>query len=337
MNPDELKAYRQKKYQEKKLLEEKERKKEERLAKKRVQAVAKAAKTRKRNKAKAEKEEKARQRKAKAIAKKAAATRKKNAMAAKKAERAKKKAEAEARKAERAKNKIVFDHKPIKEMTEEEYKEYKREYARRYNARKRKQEESSMNKRISSQLSGKAKAHFENGHKRNDKKLVDIKEDKRYIINPLTNNDMAIFSFEGLRVYCEMSSAVHLINMGKNQLVKVSLSIFVLPNDRSNSYIKVKNFWKKDITDKIEEMTVSNFHTISQPITTEKYRDMCKNWSTMDFIKAVIRHGHRNKVLTAEILWDCLENKYAEKHDITMDTLLDIANPSQKKKKKLTK
>jgi len=334
MTPAELKAYRQKKYQENKILQEKEEKKEAKLTIKRIKSAEKAAKTRKKNKAKADKEEIARQRKNKIIAKKAAITRKKNAAAAKKAEKAKKKADLEARRAERAKNKIVFDHKPIKEMNEEEYKAYKTEYARIYNERKRNAKEKTMNKRISSRLSGKAKASFENGfHAENSgKRFIDIKEDKRYMMAPLNNNGNALFKFEGLNIYCEMTSAVSLINLGKNQLVKVSLSIFIFPNNNHNSYIKVKDFWKKDVTDKIKELTATNYQNLIQPITTEKYQDMMKNWTTMDFIKTVIRYGHRHKVLTAEILWDCLEMKYSEDNDISMDTLMQIAKPSRKVK-----
>ncbi len=364
MTPKELKNYRFKKCREKKLLEEKELKAAERAKKQKAKIAIKTARTRKKNKVIAVKEEKARQKKLKAaakksaitkrknkviaareekarkkkfkaVAKKSAITRRKNIIAAKKAERANKKAKVDARRAERDKNKIVFDHKPTKEMNEDEYKEYKKEYARRYNERKRQVKESSMNNRVISKLSGKAKTSFECGYNHrtynNENRFVDIKENKRYPMNPLVKG--SLFTLEGVNVYCEMSAAVNLINLGKTQLVKVSLSIFVIPNFISNSYIKIQDFWKKDVTDKIEELTTSNYSKIIQPITTEKYQDLMNNWTTIDFIKTAIRHGHRNKIITAEILWDCLEHKYSKENNISMKTLMQMAKPLRKNKK----
>lgn len=327
MTPSQLKQYRKKQYLKRKKIEEKEQKQQEKAIEKRKKVAKKAAITRKKNMIAAKKEEEKAAEKRKKVAKKAAVTRKKNILAAKKEERQKKKEELEKKREEKRKNKIVVPKsKPVKNMTPEEYSEYKKEYARIYNERKRQQKQQIEDKNVSRRLSGKALNIWKNEmlDENDGRKFSQIKENAKYLMIPRLNNKISIFSFDGIRAYCEVTSTVSLSVNEKERRANVSLNFFIIPKNFSGGHIVAEDFWSKDVSDLIDELTDKNFFKKLQPITNEQIESM-REWTTIDFLKHVIHNSKKNKMLTAEILWQCFDKSYARENDISMKTLEDIA------------
>jgi len=325
MTSAQLQAYRKKQREKLKKKKEKEAKEEERQAKQRSKAAKKAAATRKKN-----------QRKKQVTARKAAATRRKNAAAAKRELREKKKSELEKRREEKRKNKIVVPRsKPIKDMTPEEYSDYKKEYARIYNERKRKAEAKEQHKNVSRRLSGRALNIWNNGDNMESlgREFSKMTENKRYIMHPRINNRVGVCKTEGLNAYIEFTAAANLYVIGRRKVAEVSLSCFVLPSNQSGQHLAVKDFWTKDVSSMIPELTDKNFSTLLQPFTNEEFEKVMK-WTTLRFMKACIDFGQRHKLQTAEILWQSLDKDYANKNKITMNTLNEMAKSRKNRVKK---
>lgn len=335
MTPSQLKAYRNKQYAKLKKKKEKEEKQAERDAIRRSKAAKKATATKKKKKKQAEKEA-AKQTKIRSkSAKKAATTRKRNAITAKKELINKKKVELESKRIEKRKNKIVVPRsKPIKDMTQEEYSEYKKAYAQIYNERKRKKENKEINENVKRRLSGKALNvwNIDNGKSAESPgiKFSGMTENKRYVMHPRVDNKVVTCRAEGLNAYCEITAATNLYVTGRKKIVEVSLSCFVLPDRTSGNHISVRDFWTKNVSDMIPKLTDRNFYSLLQPITNKEL-DKVMEWPTIRFIKACIDYGQKHKQMIAEILWQTLDKDYAKKHNITDGTLDQMAKSRKKR------
>lgn len=324
MTPAQLKAYRKRQSVKLKKRKEKEaiqaEKAEKKTAKKRSQTAKKASVTRKKNKRKKE-----------ISARKSVATRKRNIAAAKKELREKEKVQLKQKRAEKRKNKIVVPrNKCIKDMTFEEYSEYKKKYAKIYNDRKKETENKVRHENVSRKLSGKALNIWNNVKMEPiGKTFSRMTEDKRYMMHPRVSNVPVSFKADGFNAYCEITAAVNLYVSGRKKIAEVSLSCFILPVRASGSHLSLRNFWIKDVSKFIPELTDKNFYQLLQPITNKEVNKIMK-WSTGRFMKLCIDYAQRHKQITAEILWQTLDKEYAKKNNITTTTLNTMTKQRRK-------
>ncbi len=343
MTPLQLKNYRKQQIIKRKNKQEKEKKLAEKIAEKekkeeikkaiiRSKSAKKAAITRKKNKEKIEKEKAQKIALKSKSAKKAALTRKKNISIAKKELREKKKIEIQQKKLEKQKNKIIVPkNKPIKDMTQEEYLEYKKTYARIYNERKKEVKEKEIHKNVSRRLSGKTLRMWNNEEDDVGRKFSEIKENSRYIMHPKINNGTMICKIDGINAYCELTASVNLSVSEKSRKAEVSLSFFILPKGISSSHLIVKDFWKKDISDLIPKLTDKNFYKLLQPITDEQTKQIIK-WTMKEFIEICTNHSVRHRQQTVEILRKTLDLDFIRKHNINLDIFEEMIKPRRNKK-----
>ena len=71
-------------------------------------------------------------------------------------------------------------NKKIKDMTVEEYKEYRRKYAKEYNERKKKEKEKNHHDNVIKKLKGKAKKHYISEMSSEDEKNIKKIDDNKF-------------------------------------------------------------------------------------------------------------------------------------------------------------
>jgi hypothetical protein len=226
--------------------------------------------------------------------------------------------------------------KKIKDMTPEEYKEYKNEYTKKYNEKKKIEKEQKLQENIERKTKGKALVHVisENNKEVNTgKPFSDYKEEVVEIgFNPY-NELPFIFRKKGIEIVCELFAKAQIIPDSKKNRVNLSTCVRIYQND-GREFMVIKPFWERDASEFICELTTSNFTHILGEITTD-YCSKLDKMKTLEFIEECIKNAKDRDVEDiVYFLWSNMSDEYKKSKGLDLKTLEQMAENSKKNKRK---
>lgn len=228
-------------------------------------------------------------------------------------------------------------NKKIKDMTPEEYKEYKREYQKKYYAKKKKKESDEKKKNISRKLTKKQKNVLsdiiEDDIEKNNKNLIEfskLKESDSYIFNPNKDGMPGIFCPQKMLSCHELFTRLN-IDV-KKQIANITGVIRIHDHNSSKFAKTKKDIFICDVSKHIDKLNNRNYYKYCLQFTIDYINKLNKMFPE-EYCSFMIDNAE-DKNLMAFVLFSCIDRKYREKQDIVINDLI-TDNIIKKKRKKL--
>jgi hypothetical protein len=234
-------------------------------------------------------------------------------------------------------------NKKIKDMTVEEYKEYRRKYAKEYNERKKKEKEKNHHDNVIKKLKGKAKKHYISEMSSEDEKNIKKIDDNKFnLINwpngtffplkVLYNSANLYLDYTGFDAFIEVTGCVEIRGEGKDKKIILGINIIVISGSSIGRYFKTYNIWEKDITYMKENITSKNYFKELLPMTQKECSEI-KKMSFEKFITTCIEYCNKEKQEAVDIIWSSITPECEKKYGITLEKINSIADVKVNKNK----
>ena len=177
--------------------------------------------------------------------------------------------------------------KPLKDMTPEEFREYKKGAAKRHSLKVKNAKETAHTTAVANKLSGKAKASWENRDKEVVRPFAEAEDGTSYMINV---DERGGFFFAGLNLFLELLGNVDITGpAGKGRKVFLNIGLAMKSTVDIGNYLYAKSIWQFDVTDKLGELNDKNFHSLLKHHTVEVRNEVDKLGTLKEFAHHMLR------------------------------------------------